>query len=271
MHLDEAGLKRLATFMLGILLWHSAYALELFGTVDAVHGEAFISDGTGTPTAASVGLKILEGQTIRTAAGAELHVVTADGGFIALRPATLFRVDEYKSADKESGHAAMQLLKGAVRSITGWIGKKSPSSYRLGTTVATIGIRGTDHETTVIEDPQEEDEPGTYETVIEGVTFIRTPYGEIDIHPGQYAFAPRDGEAPPVILEKPPEFSRRRTLVIEDRIQSRKEFLINFISQLSDENKEQMEALQDNWETMTDAQRDAAKRKIRKKIYERRN
>lgn len=37
------------------------------------------------------------------------------------------------------------LLKGGLRTITGAIGKRKPDAYQLRTTVATIGIRGTNY------------------------------------------------------------------------------------------------------------------------------
>lgn len=128
----------------------------------------------------------------------------------------------------------MSLLKGAVRSITGWIGKHDNAAYRLATPTATIGIRGTDHETTVIEKTGG-DEPGTYDTVNEGSTFLKTPQGKTDVTPGKFAFVPKNRSVAPYLLARQPEFWARRRLRIEGRIQQRKDFFHNRLEQMREQ------------------------------------
>ena len=77
------------------MLCHAAYAAELFGTVDDLSGRAFVSDQSGKSVVASVGQQIYQGQTISSGPDGEVHIVTEDGGIIAVRPDTVFRVDEY--------------------------------------------------------------------------------------------------------------------------------------------------------------------------------
>ena len=118
----------------------------------------------------------------------------------------------------------MSLFKGAVRSITGWIGKYNSSAYRITTPSATVGVRGTDHETVVV-DRGDGDEPGTYDTVNEGATVLDTQQGRAEVTPGKYAFAPHSGARAPYFLERRPHFFERRRLRNEQRIQRRKEYL----------------------------------------------
>ena len=174
-----------------LAVFNPAYAAELFASVDAISGSAFLSDKTGKSGAISAGQKIYAGQTIDTAADGEVHLVTEDGGIIALRPDTTFRVDQYRAEGGSGDRIFMSLLRGAMRSITGWIGKHNTSAYRITTPTATLGIRGTDHEATVI-DKTGGDEPGTYDTVNEGATFLKTPQGETEVTPGKFAFVPRN-------------------------------------------------------------------------------
>lgn len=218
------ALRYLLAFLAALLVCQITCAEELFGTIDAISGNASVTDKSGVSSDISKGQKIYQGQTINTSPESETHLVTVDGGIIALRPDTAFRVDEYKAEGDSNDKIYMSLLKGAMRSITGWIGKYNPLAYRITTASATIGIRGTDHETTVI-DNADGDEPGTYDKVNEGATSLKTPKGETEVSPGKFAFASKGGAVAPVILTKQPSFWAKRKLKIENRIQKRKEFL----------------------------------------------
>ena len=216
-------MRTLIAFFVGFIICHTTYSAELFGTVDAMSGTASMSDTSGVDGRVYVGQQIFAGQTLNTLEDGEVHVVTVDGGFIALRPNTVFRVDEYKANGDSSDKIFMSLFKGALRSITGWIGKHNTSAYRITTPNATLGIRGTDHETTVIE-KADGDEPGTYDTVNEGETVLKTAHGEVGVGPGKFAFAPKNGAVAPHFLEKHPNFLAKRKLKIEERVQQRKDF-----------------------------------------------
>ena len=216
-------MRTLIAFFVGFIICHTTYSAELFGTVDAMYGTASMSDTSGVDGRVYVGQQIFSGQTLNTLEDGEVHVVTVDGGFIALRPNTVFRVDEYRAKGDSSDKIFMSLFKGALRSITGWIGKHNTSAYRITTPNATLGIRGTDHETTVIE-KADGDEPGTYDTVNEGETVLKTAHGEVEVRPGKFAFAPKNGAVAPHFLEKHPNFLAKRKLKIEERVQQRKDF-----------------------------------------------
>ena len=55
--------------------------------------------------------------------------------------------EDYDVAGAASDNrSALSLLKGAMRAITGYIGRSNRDGYRIETPTATIGIRGTDHE-----------------------------------------------------------------------------------------------------------------------------
>lgn len=87
-----------------------------------------------------------EGDTVITNDG-RAQIRFSDGGYFSLQPQTQFRVDEYhysEGHDKDD-HVFVSLLKGGLRTISGLIGKRSHAAYRMTTTVATIGIRGTEY------------------------------------------------------------------------------------------------------------------------------
>lgn len=229
-------MKNLPALLAALMFSHAAYPAELFGTVDALSGGAFVTDSSGSSVEVTIGMTIYEGQTINSGPDGEVHLVTEDGGIIALRPDTEYRVDEYRAEGGSADKVFTSLLKGAIRSITGWIGKHNASAYRITTPTATIGVRGTDHETTVI-DKGDGDEAGTYDTVNEGSTVVKTAQGEAEVLPGKFAFAPRNRAVAPMFLPQQPRFMAVRRLKTEGRIQQRKEYLHGRLEQMRDEHK----------------------------------
>lgn len=235
-------LRNLLVLLAALMLSQAVHAAALFGTVDAISGDATLADPSGKPGALSQGQKVYEGQTINTASNGEVHLVTEDGGVIAVRPDTVFRVDGYKAEGGTDDKIFMSLFKGAIRSITGWIGKHNNSAYLITTPSATIGVRGTDHETTVIE-KSDGDAAGTYDTVNEGSTLVKTPHGETAVSPGKFAFAQRGKATAPVFLAQHPNFWARRRLKIEERIQQRKEYFRNHMEQMRDQHIQRLKAV----------------------------
>ena len=115
--------------------------------VDFVVGEvvAIQADGTRRQLARGAGVGVAE--TVDTGSGrAQLRFT--DGAMVSLQPQTQFRVDayEFKGGADDSEKGFFSLLKGAMRTITGAIGKANRQAYRLDTPVATNRIRGHDYE-----------------------------------------------------------------------------------------------------------------------------
>lgn len=238
-------LRNILAILALLMACHAVYAAELFGSVDSFSGSAVVSDQYGKSTSVYEGLKIYEGQTISSGHDGEVQIVTEDGGIIAVRPDTVFRVDQYKAEGGSADKIFMSLLSGAMRSITGWIGKHDSSAYRVTTPSATIGIRGTDHEVTVI-DKGDGDEPGTYDTVNEGSTVLKTPQGQAEVSPGKFAFAPRGRAAAPFFLTNQPHFWARRRLRIEARIQQRKEYFHGRLERMRDDRIKHLRTIRGN-------------------------
>ncbi len=263
-------MRNLIAFLAALMVCPVAYSAELFGTVDAVAGSSYVIDQSGKSTFVSVGLKVFEGQTISSEQDGEVHLVTEDGGIIAVRPNTFFRVDEYKAEGNSTDKIFMSLLKGTVRSITGWVGKYNNSAYRITTPTATIGIRGTDHETTVI-DRGDGDEPGTYDNVNEGSTVLKTPHGAAEVTPGKFAFAPKGRAVAPIFLAQQPRFLARRLLRIEARIQQRKEFMHTRLEHMREERIKNPRSIQGNRLKQLHEQRGNVRGHERGQATERRN
>lgn len=256
-------------WLLGLLL-HTAGQAQTFATVEAVSGKVTITSESGAVTAATVGHKLMRGDSVVTQGDSELHAQTQDGGFVALRPHTAFKVEQYDADPNSVGAMTLSLLKGTLRSITGWIGKKNPASYRIVTSTATIGIRGTDHETTVLDHDLDHDRAGTYDFVHEGATVIRTERGELAVERGQHGFSPRDGALREQLLERMPHFFENRKLRLEDRIKARKELLSARIQQILEDRRANDDAVGDRLDDATDTQREAARQALRRKMLQRR-
>ncbi len=89
---------------------------------------------------------IYEHDVLNTSAGSEGQVVFTDGGLLALREKSSFKINEYhfnKSGDPSQNKYVANLVKGGFRTITGAISKGHPENYTVSTPVATIGVRGT--------------------------------------------------------------------------------------------------------------------------------
>ena len=257
--------KILTAYLVAMMLCPSAHSAEQFGTVDELSGNALVTDPSGQSVPVTVGQKIFEAETINTGPDGEVHIVTEDGGIVALRPDTAFHIDEYKAEGGSADKIFMSLFQGAIRSITGWIGKHNASSYLITTPTATIGIRGTDHEVTVI-DNGNGDQPGTYDTVNSGSTVLKTLQGEVQVRPGKFAFAPRDRKKAPFLLAQRPHFYAKRKLRIENRILQRKEYLHGRLEHMRNARIKGMKELRRNHSSQSGTEKEMHRRHRRESL-----
>lgn len=192
-----------------------AQALEA-GRVQYVQGEVQVAAADGQVRGIRKGDSIHEGDTVTTGTDGWVQLRMKDDAQISLRPDSVFKIEAYRYVGKEDGseRGILGLVKGGFRTLTGWIGKTNRHNYTVRTPTATIGIRGTDHEPVFV--PSEGGwagapgaEPGTYDKVNSGGTFIETAAGRIDLGPNQAGFVPPRVDAAPVKLDKVPEFFKQ--------------------------------------------------------------
>jgi hypothetical protein len=189
-----------------------AKVLRLSGTVTAV------VNAPDVPRKLKVGDAVFVGERIQADASGEALLQTGDSGYIALRPGSVFLVDQFAANKKDSDNISIQLIQGGLRLLTGWIGKLNPKGYRVATPTATIGIRGTDHEPYVVTEDLAvtmAQPAGTYDKVNSGATVLEASSKSVGIEPGRVGFVrlakPIKSRALmtlllPVILDKVPEF-----------------------------------------------------------------
>jgi hypothetical protein len=151
---------------------------------------------------------VYEGESIVTGIDGEVHLVMADEGQIAIRPNTRLRIAKYKADGGKDDSSIIALVQGALRSVTGWIGRYNPKGYAIRTPTATIGVRGTDHETLVVPQGSRDGEAGTYDKVNHGATVLSTPHGQTEVRPNQAGFVALSGKAPPKLLPSVPAIYR---------------------------------------------------------------
>ena len=184
----------------------SATERNVVGTIELIEGDVRVFDTAKTPRKVAKGDKVYEGESIVTGKDGEVHLGMEDSGFIGVRPDTRMRFTKYQANGEATDTSVIGLLKGAVRSVTGWIGKNNASAYQIRTPTATIGVRGTDHETLVIPQGQDNTEAGTYDKVNIGGTTLQTKQGKVNVEPDRAGFASHRAGSRPQILAKVPHF-----------------------------------------------------------------
>lgn len=201
--------RKIFAFSLGLFtlastcLPHSAWA-AVAGRFQFVAGDVRIVSADGKERPAIKGGEINEKESILSGKFGSAQLRMIDDGIVAVRPDTALRIDEYKFANKEDGteRGFFSLLKGGFRSITGLIGRGNKEHYGIQTPSATIGIRGTDHETVHLTTARPNLPEGTYNKVNTGTTVVNgTPVGV-----NQVAYAPNLGTPATILPHIPPIF-----------------------------------------------------------------
>ena len=125
---------------------HSQQPPQSAGEVDFSRGVGFAQTAGQPARTLGKGMVLKEGDKLTTAEGSLAVIKMQDGTRMTVRPNSQIVIQQFKYEEKApaDNSMVMQLLKGGFRAITGLISKGSPSSARVITNTATIGIRGTD-------------------------------------------------------------------------------------------------------------------------------
>lgn len=114
--------------------------------VDFAIGSPTAQSANGTVRPLAKGAEVGQGDTINTGEG-RVQLRFVDGAYVSLQPQSQFRIDEFRFNGQQDGseRGFFSLLKGGLRTITGLVGRTNKNNYQVTTTVATIGIRGTEY------------------------------------------------------------------------------------------------------------------------------
>jgi OmpA-OmpF porin, OOP family len=114
------------------------------GTVMQVRGEVTVIRAGGSVKLAE-GDNIREGDTISTPVGASVLLQLSDDAKLLVRAGTTVRLTQIvNDGPVEKRSQFIELTLGALRYVTGALGKLQPQAVRFKTPTASVGIRGTD-------------------------------------------------------------------------------------------------------------------------------
>ena len=149
-------MDRKTTFFQGFIvaslmqLSFSAAAATEVGEVKFSRGVLTGQIGNDAPRILGKGLPLHNGETLNTGSTGFAVIKLEDGTRMTLRPNTSFKIVNVDAREGKE-NAFLRLFRGGFRAITGFISKRKPDAFRIGTAVATIGIRGTDFDARLCE------------------------------------------------------------------------------------------------------------------------
>jgi hypothetical protein len=191
------------------LAWAAGAQAATAGVFQFVAGDVRIVTTPGAERPARKGAVISVGELVATADKSTAQIKMGDGAIVVVQPRSRLTVAAFHFSGAEDGteRVVFRLEQGGFRSVTGTIGQKNKSSYSIETPIAHMGVRGTDHESYYFP-PGLSENPGAYNKVNVGLTFIRTPAGEVVIPPNQVGYV-RTAQDVPGLLPTIPGFFNR--------------------------------------------------------------
>lgn len=161
------------------------------GRVLSAQGETTLVREGSFSSPVTQGVTVRSGDVLRTAERARLSLRMADDGLLAIEPHSEFQVSSYRF-DDQAQQSFFHLVRGAVRVVSGAIGKRDPANFRLTTPTATIGIRGTEfiaRESGCDDSPCPSGEPaGLTVSVLQGRVVVTSAAGVVEVPAGRTAF-----------------------------------------------------------------------------------
>ena len=120
-------------------------AAQVVATVTHLSGVLTSRHQDGTSKVMSVKSEVQRGDTLITEKNTFARLKFNDNSEIVLRPGSELRVDQfnYEASKPEADSLVVSMLKGGMRAVSGFIGKRNHNAVQYTTPTATIGIRGT--------------------------------------------------------------------------------------------------------------------------------
>ena len=133
--------------VLMLLMASVLQAQDAAGTAISVRGFVTATNDNGDVRRLKRGDAVYSGDTLQTAKRSRLRLSFSDGSTTVMKSNTTFEISDYNFSGTEDGseRASFKLVQGAIEALSGLIGKKNKSAFRLDTPLATIGLRGTEY------------------------------------------------------------------------------------------------------------------------------
>lgn len=136
-------IKTILTCAVAIAAVAPAYASNVIATIAAVKGDVTVLNDADEALPATINMSLHEGERIITGAVGRAQLIFADDSLFTIgRNSEVNLADYAYDAATQSGHSSLHTTKGVVSFVTGKMAKKDPSSYKVTTPFATIGVRG---------------------------------------------------------------------------------------------------------------------------------
>ena len=133
-----------------ISLVSGAVLAEGAGQVQHLSGTLSVQRADGSVRILSQKSEVNPGEMLTTQKDSYAQINFSDGSSMTMRPNTQMKLESYKFVQDRPNEdsAFFRLVKGGLRTVTGLVGKRgNQDAYRIGTSTATIGIRGSSGET----------------------------------------------------------------------------------------------------------------------------
>jgi len=207
--------QRIFAALAGILLAAAGGAALADGSGQVVHlsGTLSAQRPDGTIRILGRGSEINVGDTLTTQADSYGQLGFSDGSTMTMRPNTRMKLEAYQfnKEQPDADNAFFRLLKGGLRTATGLIGKRgNMNAYKIGTQVATIGVRGSTGDTLDctqgcdgVTSTSGKAERGLYHATYTGSYVMENEGGETIIGEAKFGFV-RDAKSRPVVLPGDP-------------------------------------------------------------------
>jgi hypothetical protein len=144
-----------ATLGLMILAASGAVAADPAGVVLSLKGSAFANDADGNLRPLKRGQEVFEKELVCTDADSQLQLKMKDGALYTLKDRSRLDIETYRYEEgaPEKSAVSLNLVEGALRTVSGAVGKFNVEAYSLKAGTASIGIRGTEFEVAYSDSP----------------------------------------------------------------------------------------------------------------------
>ena len=164
------------SFVLGLLALALPFAALASAVVQSMQGDA---RANGQPVTQNQRLN--PGTTLTTGANSQLVLRFDDNQRVVLNQNTEFRIVDFRfqSPNPKDDRSILDLVKGALRIVTGTVAGRNQASFQLRTPQATIGVRGTDFMVAIVNP--------LYVSVLSGSVGLTSSAGTLVVGAGTFA------------------------------------------------------------------------------------